>query len=57
MFDEKKFMFDVENLKTDFAIENMGLTDQDINNLREYSNKNISINDMIKKIKLDSNEN
>ena len=57
MFDEKKFRFDVENLKTDFAIENMGLTDQDINNLREYSNKNISINDMIKKIKLDSNEN
>jgi hypothetical protein len=57
MFNEKKFMFDVENLKTDFAIENMGLTDQDINNLREYSNKNISINDMIKKIKLDSNEN
>ena len=37
--DEKKFLFDVENLKTDFAIENMPLSNQ------------ITINDMIEQIK------
>ncbi len=49
--DEKKFLFDVENLKTDFAIENMPLSDIDINNLRAYSNNQITINDMIEQIK------
>ena len=49
--DEKKFMFDVENLETDFAIENMPLSDIDINNLRAYSNNQITINDMIEQIK------
>ena len=49
--DEQKFKFDVENLKTDFAIENMPLSDTDINNLKAYTNKQITITDMIEQIK------
>ena len=49
--DEKKFLFDVENLKTDFAIEKMPLSDIDINNLKAYSNKQITINEMIEQLK------
>lgn len=49
--DEKKFLFDVENLKTDFAIEKMPLSDIDINNLKAYSNNQITINEMIEQLK------
>lgn len=49
--DEKKFKFDVDNLKTDFAIENMPLSELDINNLKAYSNNQITINEMIEQLK------
>ena len=49
--DEKKFIFDVENLKTDFAIENMPLNENDISNLRAYTDNQITINDMVEQLR------
>ena len=51
MFNEKKFEFDIDNLKKDLAIENIYVTDEDVNMLREYSQKQITMNDMINNIK------
>ena len=39
------------NLKQDFAIENMNITDSDIEILRKYSNDEISQSEMINIIK------
>ena len=47
MSKEEKFNFDIANLKQDFAIENMNITDQDIEVLKKYSNDEISQSDMI----------
>ena len=38
MFNEKKFKFDIENLKQDLAIEDMYVTEQDmINKIKKMS--------------------
>lgn len=54
MSKEEKFNFDIENLKQDFAIENMYITEQDINLLKRYSNNEITQNEMINIIKYNS---
>ncbi len=51
MFNEKKFEFDIDNLKRDLAIENIMVTDDDVRLLREYSQKQITMSEMINKIK------
>lgn len=51
MSKEEKFNFDIANLKQDFAIENMNITDSDIEILKKYSNSEISANEMIDIIK------
>lgn len=51
MFNEKKFEFDVDNLKKDLAIENIKVTDDDVSLLREYSQNQITMSEMIDKIK------
>lgn len=50
MSKEEKFNFDIENLKQDFAIENMNITDSDIEILKKYSNDEISQSEMINNI-------
>lgn len=50
MSKEEKFNFDIENLKQDFAIENMNVTDSDIEILKRYSNDEISQSEMIHNI-------
>ena len=50
MSKEEKFNFDIENLKQDFAIENMNITDSDIEILKRYSNDEISQSEMINNI-------
>ena len=47
MSKEEKFNFDIANLKQDFAIENMNITDSDIEILKKYSNDEISQSEMI----------
>ena len=50
MSKEEKFNFYIENLKQDFAIENMNFTDSDIEILKRYSNDEISQSEMINNI-------
>ena len=51
MSKNEKFNFDIANLKHDFAIENMSITDQDIEILRKFSNDEISQVEMLDIIK------
>lgn len=48
---EEKFFYDIDNMKVDFAIENMTITDEDIRMLQMYSNNEISFNEMIEQVK------
>lgn len=48
---EEKFMFDIANLKKDLAIENMIVTNEDIEMLKRYNNKEFTMNEMIDNIK------
>lgn len=51
MSKQEKFDFDIANLKQDFAIENINITDQDLEILKRYSNDEISQGEMINIIK------
>lgn len=51
MIEEKKFLFDLENIKTDLAMENMIVTEEDIEMLRKYANDEITVPEMIETIK------
>ncbi len=48
---EEKFNFDIENLKQDFAVENINIQDSDIEILKKYYNNEITMNQMIDIIK------
>lgn len=47
---EEKFNLDVENLKNDLAIEDMYVTDEDVNMLKKYSCNEITLNEAISSI-------
>ena len=47
MSKEEKLNFDIANLKQDFAIENMNITDEDFDIIKRYSNDEISESEMI----------
>lgn len=47
MSKEEKLNFDIANLKQDFAIENMNITDEDFDVIKRYSNDEISESEMI----------
>lgn len=51
MLKEEKFNFDIENMKKDFAIENMTISSDEIDMLKKYNNSELSMNEMIKSIK------
>lgn len=53
MSQDEKFEFDIANLKKDLAMENMIVEQEDIDLLRRYSNKEITMNEMIDIIKRD----
>lgn len=48
---EEKFMFDIANLKKDLAIENMVVTNEDIDMLKRYNNNEFTMTEMIDNIK------
>ena len=52
-----KFDFDIENIKRDFQIENMKINASDIEMLRKYNNKEITMNDIITSIKQEYSNN
>lgn len=47
MSKEEKFKFDIANLKKDLAIEDMIVDNEDIELLRKYHNKEITMEEMI----------
>lgn len=51
MSNDEKFEFDIANLKKDLAIENMCVNSEDIELLRRYYYKEISMTEMINLIK------
>lgn len=55
MFNEQKFMFDIENIRNDLAIEGMNITEEDVNMMRLYANNEIAMPEMIEMIKREIN--
>jgi len=51
MNNEEKFRFEIANLKKDFAVENMQITNEDINMLRRINNNEVTMNEAIANIK------
>ena len=51
MFKEDKFNYDIENMKKDFAIENMSINSDEVNMLKKFSNNEITVNEMVDSIK------
>ena len=51
MFKEEIFNFNIDNIKTDLAIEGMEITDTDINLYRQFANEEIDMPQLIDAIK------
>lgn len=47
MLEQDKFEFDIANLRQDFSIENMTITNADIALLKRYHDKEITMSEMI----------
>ena len=56
MFEKEKFEFDVENIRKDFAIENININEEDIGLLKKLSNNEITMDQMIGDIKSNINK-
>lgn len=56
MYMEKKFYYDIDNIKQDLAMEDMVVTEEHVENLRRYANNEISMDDIMNKIKKDAME-
>lgn len=48
MSNEEKFQFDIENIKKDFAIEDMTISENVISLLKKYNNKEITMDNVVK---------
>ena len=53
MFNEDIFNFDINNIKTDLAIEGLTITDEDINLYKQFANDEIDMTNLIQTIKND----
>ena len=51
MFDEKIFKFDIDNIKSDLAIEGMTISDEDVNLFKQFDNEEIDMPNLIQTIK------
>ena len=51
MFDEKVFEFDINNIKSDLAIEGMSISDEDIILFKQFANDEIDMPNLIQTIK------
>lgn len=47
MSNEEKFQFDIENIKKDFAIEDMTISENVISLLKKYNNKEITMDNVV----------
>ena len=48
---ENNFNFELENLRKDFEIENINLTNNDISLLKKYANEEITFNELVNIVK------
>lgn len=48
---ESNFNFELENLKRDFEIESIALTNNDIGLLKRYANEEITFNELVDIVK------
>lgn len=51
MFDEKIFEFNIDNIKTDLAIEGMEISENDINLYRQFANAEMDMPQLINTLK------
>lgn len=51
MFNEEIFEFNIDNIKSDLAIEGMEITDTDVNLYRQFANEEIDMPQLINTIK------
>lgn len=51
MFDEKIFKFDIDNIKSDLAIEGMSISDEDVILFKQFANEEIDMPNLIQTIK------
>lgn len=51
MFNEEIFEFNIENIRSDLAIEGMEITDTDVNLYRQFANEEIDMPQLINTIK------
>ena len=51
MFDEEIFKFNIDNIKSDLAIEGMSISDSDINIFKAFTKNEINMNEMVNMIK------
>lgn len=51
MFNEEIFKFNIDNIKSDLAIEGMEITETDINLYRQFANDEIDMPQLINTIK------
>ena len=51
MFNEEIFNFNIDNIKSDLAIEGMEITDTDINLYRQFANNEIDMPQLINMLK------
>lgn len=47
MSNEEKFKFDIENIKKDFAIEDMTISENVISLLKQYNNQEITMDKVV----------
>ena len=50
MSKEEKFKYDIENIKASLEVEGMIVTDEDIELIKKYANKEISFEELIEMI-------
>ena len=51
MFDEGIFKFNIDNIKSDLAIEGMSISESDINIFKAFTKNEINMNEMVNMIK------
>ncbi len=51
MFDEEIFKFNIDNIKSDLAIEGMSISESDINIFKAFTKNEINMNEMVNMIK------
>ena len=55
MFNEEIFNFDINNIKSDLAIEGLSISDTDINLFKQFANDEIDMTNLIQTIKNEIN--